>query len=116
MFAAAVIVSILLAALLAYTAVRKLSHEPAVVETYARVGVPEERLDYLAVILLAGAAGLIAGMFWAPIGVASAIGLILYFALAVAFHIRADDTANLPTPLAMAALAVAALVLRGATL
>jgi hypothetical protein len=56
------------------------------------------------------------GLAWAPIGVAAAIGVILYFIVAVAFHIRADDAENLPTPLALAAIAVAALLLRVATL
>ena len=103
------IVSILLAALLVYAAVRKLSHRPAVVATYTRVGVPEERLDQLAWILLAGAVGLIAGLFWPPIGVAAGAGLVVYFLLAIAAHLRAGDARNLPTPVAMELLAVASL-------
>jgi hypothetical protein len=110
------IVSVLLAALLAFAAARKLSHRKPVVQTYVRVGVPEDKLDYLAMILLAGATGLALGLFWAPIGVAAAIGVICYFVVAVAFHIRAHDEKNLPTPLAIALIAVAALVLRLATL
>jgi hypothetical protein len=113
---AAGIVSALLAALLVLTAARKLSHRDEVVASYARVGVPEARLNQLAMILLSGAAGLIVGIVWAPVGVAAAIGLIAYFAVAVSAHIRADDARRLPTPLAFEALAVAALVLRLATL
>jgi DoxX-like protein len=105
------IVSILLAALLVFTAVRKLSHRPDVVATYTRVGVPEERLDQLAWILLAGAAGLIAGLFWPPIGVAAGIGLVVYFLLAIAAHIRARDARNLPVPVAMELLAIASLII-----
>lgn len=75
-----------------------------------------DKLGYLAVILLAGAAGLLAGLLWAPIGIAAASGLIAYFVLAVAAHIRADDVENLPTPAAIELLAVAALVLRLVTL
>jgi hypothetical protein len=105
------IVSILLAALLVFTAVRKLSHRPDVVATYTRVGVPEERLDQLAWILLAGAAGLIAGLFWPPIGVAAGIGLVVYFLLAIAAHIRAGDARNLLVPVAMELLAIASLIL-----
>ncbi|MEX2193918.1 MAG: DoxX family protein [Thermoleophilaceae bacterium] len=112
MFLASAVVSALLAAVLAFAALRKLSHREEVVETYARVGVPEDRLDSLAVILLAGAAGLVLGLFWAPIGVAAAGGVGIYFVAAIGFHIRADDTANLPTPLVIAVLAAAALVLR----
>jgi DoxX-like family len=58
MFVATLVVSLLLAALLSYAAIRKLGHSEPVVATYARVGVPEDKLDYLAAILLAGAAGL----------------------------------------------------------
>jgi hypothetical protein len=112
MFVAATIVSLLVAALLVYAAVRKLGHSEAVVRSYARVRVPEDKLNQLAAILLAGAAGLLAGLIWAPIGVAAAIGLVCYFVLAVAAHIRSGNTKNLPTPLLMLALAIAALWLR----
>jgi hypothetical protein len=116
MFVATVIVSGLLAATLAFAAIRKLSHRPEVVQTYARVGVPEDKLNYLAIILLAGAAGLILGLFWAPIGVAAAIGVVSYFLLAIASHVRADDTENLPTPIVIEVVAAAALALRLVTL
>jgi DoxX-like protein len=116
MFAVAAAVSVLLAAALAYSAVRKLGHRPEVVRTYVRVGVPEDKLNYLAIVLLAGAAGLLAGLLWAPIGIAAAIGITCYFILATGFHIRARDMRNLPTPLALAVIAAAALVLRLATL
>jgi uncharacterized membrane protein len=104
-------VSLLLAALLVLAAARKRSHRPEVVETYTRVGVPEDRLDQLAWILLAGAAGLIAGLAWRPIGVAAGIGLVVYFLAAIAAHVRADDSRNLPVPVAMELLAVASLAL-----
>lgn len=116
MFLATVIVSILLAALLVFAAIRKLSHREEVVRTYLRVGVPEDKLDYLATILLAGAGGLILGLFWAPIGVAAGVGVICYFLVAIAAHIRADDARNLPTPVAIAVIAGAALAVRIATL
>jgi hypothetical protein len=104
--------SVLLAALLTYSAIAKLSHKERFVQGYIRVGVPEDKLDYLAIILLAGAAGLVLGLFWAPIGIAAAIGVILYFLVAIAFHIRADDAEHLPTPLAIALIAVATLILQ----
>jgi len=116
MFAAAATVSSLLAALLAFSAIRKLSHRPDVVATYTRVGVPEDKLDLLALVLLAGAAGLVAGLFWGPLGVAAAAGLVAYFLLAISAHIRADDTARLPTPAAIELMAVAALILRAGSL
>jgi DoxX-like family len=116
MFAATVVVTSGLAALLAFAAIRKLSHQEAVVQSYVRVGVPPDKLDYLAYVLLAGAAGLVLGLFWAPIGVAAGAGVVCYFVLAVAAHIRHHDERNLPTPLVIEALAIAALTLRVATL
>jgi hypothetical protein len=104
--------SVLLAALLTYSAIAKLSHKERFVRGYIKVGVPEDKLDYLAIILLAGAAGLLLGLLWAPIGVAAAAGVTLYFLVAIAFHIRADDADHLPTPLVIAVLAAAALGLR----
>lgn len=112
MFVATIIVTCTLAVLLGFTAVRKLGHRPEVVRTYERVGVAEGRLNALAVILLVGAAGLVLGLAWAPIGVAAGIGLVSYFVLAVGAHIRAHDQRSLPTPLVMLLLSITALVLR----
>lgn len=116
MFVATIIVSALLAALLAFAAVRKLSHRPELVQTYVRLGVPEDKINHLAVILLAGAAGLILGLFWAPVGLAAALGVVCYFIAAIAFHIRADDLGNLPTPVVIALIGAATLTLRLASL
>jgi DoxX-like family len=116
MFTAAAIASALLAAILAAAAVRKLSHREDVVASYERVGVPRDRLDYLAFVLVAGAAGLVLGLFWAPIGIAAGAGVVCYFALAIGAHIRHHDEKHLPTPLAIELVAVAALSLRVASL
>jgi|SRR5215475_13473461 len=104
-------VSLVLAALLLITAIRKLAHAPAVVATYRRVGVPEERLNLLALILLGGAGGLVAGLWWQLLGAAAACGLVAYFVLAVAAHVRYHDLKPLPTPLAFLALSAADLAL-----
>jgi hypothetical protein len=113
---AAAIVSVLLAALLTASATIKLTRREPFVEGYIRVGVPEERLSDLALILLAGAAGLLLGLAWAPIGVAAAAALVCYFLVAIGAHIRAGDARNLPAPVTMALLAAAALILRLASL
>lgn len=115
MFTATVAVSLLLAALLSASVAMKLSHKPAVVENYAKAGVPEERLNLLAAVLGAGVAGLIAGLFWAPIGIAAGIGLVLYFLLAVAAHVRADDAKNAVMPVIIMLVSALTLYLRIAT-
>jgi DoxX-like family len=107
-----VVLTVLLAAILAAGAIRKLTHRAAVVAGYAKVGVPGQRLNLLALILLLGAAGLLIGLAWTPIGVAAAVGVVVYFVLAIAAHVRHDDAANLPTPVAIEAMAVAVLALQ----
>jgi hypothetical protein len=115
MFIATAVVTVLLAGLLVLSAFIKITRREPFVQGYFRVGVPENRLNLLAVILLAGAAGLIAGLWWAPLGVAAAIGVICYFLLAVAAHLRAADARNLLNPLTYLLFAAAALTLRLAT-
>jgi DoxX-like family len=109
-----VIVSVLLAALMAYAAARKLTHRPEVVASYVRVGVPEERLNILALTLFAGAAGLLLGLLWMPLGIAAAVAVAVYFLVAIAAHIRSGDLEHAPTPVVMEFLALAAAILRSA--
>jgi DoxX-like family len=99
----------LLAALLLASALLKLSHKPAVVASYARAGVPERWLNALAMLLIAAAGALVAGLFWAPLGIAASAGLVGYFAVAIAFHVRVRDFAPLGMPVLLEALAIVAL-------
>ncbi|HEY6638114.1 MAG TPA: DoxX family protein [Solirubrobacterales bacterium] len=115
MFLATVIVSALLAALMSFAAIRKLSHRPEVVAAYTRVGVPEERLNLLAGTLFAGAGGLLLGLFWAPLGIVAGAAVAAYFAVALAAHFRANDLESAPTPMIMELLALTATALRAVT-
>jgi DoxX-like family len=112
MLVAAAVLSVVVAGLLAFAATRKLSHRPEVVEAYARTGVPESWLNLLAVTLLAGAGGLVLGIFWTPLGVAAAAAVATYFLVAIAFHVRAGDLTNAGTPVTIELLTLAALGLR----
>lgn len=112
MIIATLVVSSLLAALLVLSAIRKLGHRPEVVASYARVGVPEDKLNLLALVLLAMGAALAGGLLWAPVGMAAAASTVVYFLVAVAAHVRAHDAKNMAMPLALAVLAGAALTLR----
>jgi hypothetical protein len=82
--------------------------------TMAKVGVPEGRVWLLAAAEIAGAVGLVVGLFWWPIGVAAGIGVTIYFAGAVGSHLRAGDKDFVPA-LALVVVAAAALALRFAT-
>ena len=112
MVIATAIVSIILALVLLGSASGKLKKAPAIVEQLTGVGVPAERIPVLAYLEIAGAIGLLVGLFWWPIGVAAAIGVVLYFVGAVIAHLRADDAKNSGPAAGLALLAIAALILR----
>ncbi|MGW2680372.1 DoxX family protein [Streptomyces sp. NPDC001436] len=65
---------------------------------------------------IAGAAGVIAGLWWGPVGIAAAIGLTLYFAGAVAFHLRVGDRKDASPAVVLTMASVALIVLHAATL
>jgi uncharacterized membrane protein YphA (DoxX/SURF4 family) len=114
MFIAAAIVSSLLALALVASGVAKLVKPPGYVKTMTALGVPENKLWLLAAAEIAGAVGLVAGLFWWPIGIAAAIGVVLYFVGAVGAHLRVKDK-NFASALIMLVAAAAALALRGWT-
>ena len=114
MFVACVVVSVLLALAVTGSAAGKLTKNPKVVESLTNAGVPQSWLPRLASAELAGAVGLLVGLVVAPIGVAAAIGLIAYFVGAVIAHLKVKDKMIAP-PLVLGLIAVAALVLRLAT-
>ncbi len=111
MFLAAAIVSGLLAAVLLLSGRGKLVKDPQQLKTMSTVGFPEDRLWLLATAETAGAVGVVAGLFWWPIGVAAAAGVILYFLGAVGAHLRVRDL-NFAPALVLLVAGVAALVLR----
>jgi Luciferase-like monooxygenase/DoxX-like family len=63
-------------------------------------------------IEIAGAAGIVLGLWVAPLGIAAAVGLVAYFVGAVAGHLRVRDLKNVAMPLPPLVLAIAVLVLR----
>ncbi|MFI1730353.1 DoxX family protein [Streptomyces acidicola] len=78
----------------------------------AEVGVPQSWLPWLAAPKAAGAAGLLLGLMGMPfIGVAAAVGFVLFFIGAVAAHIRARVYYNIVFPGGYLTLGAASLVL-----
>ncbi|MFE3292493.1 DoxX family protein [Rhodococcus sp. NPDC059234] len=110
MFIAAAIVSVLLALVLAFSAVGKLTKNAQQVESMTNVRFPVDKMWLLAIAELAGAAGLIAGLFWWPIGLAAAVGVIAYFLGAVVMHLRANDKTIAPAGVLMLVAVVAAIL------
>ncbi|MFI6086012.1 DoxX family protein [Streptomyces sp. NPDC051217] len=114
MFIAYAVVGILLAAALSGSAFAMGTRHEKIVTSMAKLGVPDSWLPRLASLKAAGALGLLVGL-WVPfLGAAAAVGVVLYFAGAVIYHVRAKDYAIAP-PVVFVVLAVAALILRIAT-
>ncbi|MET8503858.1 DoxX family protein [Streptomyces sp. SBR177] len=82
-----------------------------VVEPLAEYGVPRRTWNLLGAAKLAGAVGLLVGYAIPAIGIAAAIGLVLYFAGAVITVLRARAYGHVPFPLIYMAPAVAVLAL-----
>lgn len=111
MFIATTVVSALLAAVLLVSARGKLARDPAQMKTMEHVGFPADRVWLLASAEAAGTVGLVGGLFWWPLGIAAAAGVILYFVGATGAHLRVRDW-QVTAPVVLLAAGAAALVLR----
>ncbi len=113
MFIAYVIIAVLLAGILVLSASLKLrGDERSVQSIHEVVGVPLSWFPWLAACEVAGAIGLLVGIAWAPIGIAAAIGVVLYMTGAVIGHIRVRDYKSIGNPAFPLVMAVAALITR----
>jgi len=82
-----------------------------VLATSAAVDVPPSWLPMLGTVKLAGAAGLTLGLAGVPaLGVAAAIGLVLFYVGAIVTHVRARKFATGAAPLVFLGLAAATLL------
>jgi DoxX-like family len=77
----------------------------------AKIGVSESWITILGILKAAGAVGLLVGIAVPIIGVAAAIGLVLFFIGAIVTHLRAGDY-SFGLAVIFLLLAAAALVLR----
>lgn len=114
MFAAYVCVAVLSSILLAVvSALGKLRRNRHIVNSvHIAVGVPLQFFPVLAALEFAAAAGLLVGIKWAPLGIAAAAGMALYFVGAIVAHARANDVKGSGPALQMLSLAVTALITR----
>jgi uncharacterized membrane protein YphA (DoxX/SURF4 family) len=116
MFIAYAVIAGLLALGLLPSAWTKLTRQERVVQTFTgQLGVPLGLYPFLAACEIAGAAGLIIGLWYRPLGIAAAAGVALYFVGAIGAHLRKNDVKGIVTPVLILILAVAALVLRVAS-
>lgn len=84
--------AIVTALIVAASGTMKVRHDPKVTMIiHDVVGVPLRFFPFLAACEFAGAAGLVIGIGWAPLGVAASTGLVVYFVVAVLSHVRVGD-------------------------
>ncbi|HVT99962.1 MAG TPA: DoxX family protein [Acidobacteriaceae bacterium] len=107
------VVAVLLAAMTFFSGVGKLRHDPSIVKAiHETCRIPMRYFPFLAACEMAGATGVVLGIWWPPLGVAGAAGLVLYFLGAVASHLRVGDSRGIGPAAFLLSLSVAALVLR----
>jgi hypothetical protein len=96
-----------------FSGVAALLHFRPILPGMARAGVPVAWLTFpIGTLKTAGALGLAAGLAWHPVGVAAAIGLVLFFVCAVYTHVLAKDfSAQFYLAIGFLALNTAALIL-----
>jgi len=107
------LITILFAAMVAFSAVAKIRREPKVVHVIQEVvGVPLKHFPLLAACEFAGALGLVLGIWLPWAGIAAGVGLVIYFVGAVVSHLRVRDFNGIGPAVFMLMVAAGALALR----
>ncbi|MGW0178210.1 DoxX family protein [Nocardia sp. NPDC003345] len=106
-----VVVTVLAALWVGFSAVSTFIGAEWVVKPLAEYGVPQSWWPWLATVKTAGALGMLAGVFVPALGVAAAIGLIGYFLGAVVTVLRARAYSHIAYPLLYLVPVAAALAL-----
>ena len=106
------IVAIVTALWIGFSGYSLFTRQQFVATPLTQYGVPQSWWNWLAFAKSAGALGLIAGLFVPAVGIAAAVGLILYFLGAAATTVRARSYNTTVFPLLYLAPAAATLVLQ----
>jgi hypothetical protein len=114
MFILTAVLAILSAAVLLVSARGKLVHDDAQMAIMRRVGFPEQKVSLLATAEMAGAVGIVVGLWWWPVGIAAATGVVAYFLGAISAHLRKRDY-DISAAVVLLTAAIAVLVLRALT-
>lgn len=111
MSTAYIVVTLVAAAMVGFSAASVFLRAQWVVQPMADYGIPRSWLPWLGTAKAAGAAGLVAGLFVPFIGVLAGICLVLYFTGAVITVVRARWYSHIPFPLLYVAPVVGSLAL-----
>ena len=107
------VVAIVLAAMVLFSGVGKLRNDPHIVKViHETVGVPMKYFPLLAACEIAGAVGLVLGIWCSIRGIAAATGLVIYFVGAVVSHVRVGDFKGIGPAAMLLTMSAAALILR----
>jgi uncharacterized membrane protein YphA (DoxX/SURF4 family) len=94
--------SLLLAAICLVPAAGKLTGQPKMRQSARHFGIPWPRYRLIGVAELAAAVGVLAGLWWHPLGLAAAAGMALLLIGAVITHRRAADGGKEMAPVLLA--------------
>ncbi len=112
MHLAYLVVTIVVAAMAAFSGLGKMRRDPKILHVvHEVVGVPLKYFPYLAACEFAGALGLVLGIWWPHLGIAAGIGLVVYFVGAIVSHVRTGDGKGIGPAAFMLIISVAALAL-----
>jgi uncharacterized membrane protein YphA (DoxX/SURF4 family) len=100
-----VAVSLLLSTACLLPAAAKLLGHPKMRQSAARFGIPWRKYQLIGAAELAAAAGVLIGLWWHPLGIAAAAGMVLLLLGAVITHRRAADSGKEIAP-ALLSLAI----------
>jgi hypothetical protein len=109
MYAIYLAITVLAALANGYAASLNFMHAESVKVVAERVQVSQKWMVPLGILLAAGAAGLVIGLVVPALGIAAAVGLVVYFVCALSAHIRAHDR-GIGGAVAFLALALAVLI------
>src|SRR5207248_3820517 len=99
-----VTISLLLAVSCLLPAVGKLTGQAKMRKSAAHFGIPWPRYRLIGVAELAAAAGILIGLWWHPLGVAAAAGMVLLVLGAIITHRKAADSVKEMAPALLALL------------
>ena len=89
---ASVAITMIAVAANGFSGIAALLHFRPILPGMAKAAVPESWLTFpIGTLKTAGALGLAVGLVFRPLGIAAAIGLVLFFVCAIYTHIRASD-------------------------
>lgn len=110
MTVASIVMAIMLAVLFAALGSAKLLMVPFMARTAEHLGISAKLYRLVGALEVAAAGGLVIGLFWPPLGIAAAIGLVALLIGAAVAHRRAGDGPKETVPAVWLALVSAATV------